>query len=113
MLSISREAMRTYWYPSGQMRYVTPDEWKHNKYTDEMISSRERSFGIEKEDVEVEEDDFYDPLAEDMARMEASRHTVEVEQLTVSFWTYVLPHLLPEWNKKKGGGIKARTSKLD
>lgn len=100
--------MRVKFYPSGQMRYITPDEWRAGQYAEEDISARNRQFLMRQEHESVEEEDFYDPLAEDMARLEASRleavrleapsqeqeqeqqqqhhhhHQVEVEQLEVS-----------------------------
>lgn len=81
--------MRVVWYPSGKMRYVTPVEWKAKGYVEEDITIRQRDFALNAPDEVVEEEEFYDPIAEDMAKLEAKqqsepRHQIEVEQLEVS-----------------------------
>lgn len=102
IMRVSREMMRVKFYPSGQMRYITPDEWRTGHYAENDISARNRHFLMRQEYESLEkEQDLYDPLAEDMARLEALRleapsqeqeqhhhHQVEVEQLEVSSTRY-------------------------
>lgn len=77
--------MRNKFYPSGQMRYITPDEWRTTKYGENDIAVRNRSYMMRKgRDATDQDDDIYDPLAEDMARLELTRHPVEVGQIDVS-----------------------------
>lgn len=85
--------MRVTWYPTGKMRYVTPEEFKKLKYKEDDITNRNRSFGMEATEEVHEEDDFYDPLAEDMARLEQSSPGLlaEVEQLEVGGFFVLIP----------------------
>lgn len=106
IVRISRESMRATWYPTGKMRYITPEEYRKAQYREEDIAIRNRSFGMNVPEEVPEEEEFYDPLAEDMARLEQSRPAVEVEQLEVS--GFEPPKMLPKSHLEKDPSPKSQ-----